>query len=308
MNHLLFVFLLISIVCTGSWIITTVFLYLNSRKSLLIWESLVGFSLALITTGLLLCYYGINCGLRTGNFPAVISFIGTLSIITALPFFTMNYLCVPLKRMQIVLFISVAAVYSSAILLLFSKNSADFNLVGPFGGKVPDSISLVLFIFYGILFYGTLGYCFVLGIIKGRTIGEKSLRRMHFGTFGSALFFLPFLVIFSSLGKQQAAVISLTLMFSAISIINNYFSVLYSSQPVYLKKNELTVSFSERFQISKREKDVLALLLDGLANKEIADKLAISVRTVENHLSSIYQKTETNSRIQVINLIRANSN
>jgi DNA-binding CsgD family transcriptional regulator len=219
----------------------------------------------------------------------------------------MNYLCIPVKRLQVFLFTSIAAVYSSAILLLFAKNSADFNLVGPFGGTAPDSTILVFFIFYGILFYGTLGYNFVLGILKGRTIGEKSLKRMHVGTFGSALFFLPFLIIFSSMGKQQAAVISLTLMFSTISIIHNFFSVLYSKQPVYLKKNELTESFSERFQISKREKDVLTLLLNGLANKEIADKLAISVRTVENHLSSIYQKTETNSRIQVINLIRANS-
>jgi DNA-binding CsgD family transcriptional regulator len=308
MNHLLFLLLLISIVCTGAWITTTIFLYFNSRKSLLIWESLVGFSLASITTGLLLFYYGINCGLQTGIFPTGISFIGTLSIITVLPFFTMNYLCIPVKRRQVFLFVSVALVYSSAIFLLFSKQAMDFKLVGPFGGTAPDSTILVLFVFYGILFYGTLGYNFVLGILKGRTIGEKSLQRMRVGTFGSALFFLPFLVVFSLLGNQQVAVICLALMFSTISIINNYFSILYASQPVYLRKNELTESFSERFEISKREKDVLALLLNGLANKEIADKLAISVRTVENHLSSIYQKTETNSRIQVINLIRANSN
>jgi hypothetical protein len=35
--------------------------------------------------------------------------------------------------------------------------------------------------------------------------------------------------------------------------------------------------------------------------------LVISVRTVENHLSSIYQKTETTGRVQVINLIRVHA-
>jgi DNA-binding CsgD family transcriptional regulator len=180
--------------------------------------------------------------------------------------------------------------------------------VGPFGGTFPDRTTVIFFALYGLLFYGTLGYCFALGVLNGSSIGDKSLRKMRVGNFGSALVFLPFLVIFSILGNQEAAVICLALMFTTISILNNFYSMLYSSQPVYIKNNELTESFSRRFQISKREKDVLESLLAGQANKEIAEKLSISVRTVENHLSSIYQKTETSGRIQVINLIRANSN
>jgi len=43
--------------------------------------------------------------------------------------------------------------------------------------------------------------------------------------------------------------------------------------------------------LSDRETDVLQLLATGLANKEIADKLNISVNTVITHRKNISQKT-----------------
>jgi len=43
--------------------------------------------------------------------------------------------------------------------------------------------------------------------------------------------------------------------------------------------------------LSKREKEVLRLMFDGLTNKEIADKLFISFETVKSHRKNILQKT-----------------
>ena len=42
--------------------------------------------------------------------------------------------------------------------------------------------------------------------------------------------------------------------------------------------------------LSKRERDVLELMSEGLPKKEIAQKLMISYSTVDNHVSHIYQK------------------
>ncbi len=47
--------------------------------------------------------------------------------------------------------------------------------------------------------------------------------------------------------------------------------------------------------LTKREKVILIELLDGLNNKKIADKLSISVRTVECHRGNIYRKLDTHS-------------
>jgi len=48
--------------------------------------------------------------------------------------------------------------------------------------------------------------------------------------------------------------------------------------------------------LTKREIEVQELLSTGLANKDIADKLFISLHTAKNHLHSIYQKLDVDGR------------
>ena len=44
--------------------------------------------------------------------------------------------------------------------------------------------------------------------------------------------------------------------------------------------------------LTDRERDVLALLAEGLIKKEVADRLAISFHTVDSHVRSIYRKLQ----------------
>lgn len=50
--------------------------------------------------------------------------------------------------------------------------------------------------------------------------------------------------------------------------------------------------------LSEREREVLILLAQGLNNKEIAQRLYLSVRTVEGHLANIYGKLGVHSRTE----------
>ena len=52
--------------------------------------------------------------------------------------------------------------------------------------------------------------------------------------------------------------------------------------------------------LTNRELDILQLLKEGLQNKEIADKLFISPKTVDHHISSIFYKLEVNSRAKAV--------
>jgi two-component system, NarL family, response regulator DegU len=52
--------------------------------------------------------------------------------------------------------------------------------------------------------------------------------------------------------------------------------------------------------ISKREEEVLQLIADGLSTPEVAARLYISVKTVKNHLASIYQKLDSRDRTQAV--------
>lgn len=50
--------------------------------------------------------------------------------------------------------------------------------------------------------------------------------------------------------------------------------------------------------LTKRELEVLILVSEGMFNKEIANKLNISERTVKNHISSIFKKIDVADRTQ----------
>lgn len=52
--------------------------------------------------------------------------------------------------------------------------------------------------------------------------------------------------------------------------------------------------------LSRREEEVLELLSQGCANKEIADKLSLSIETVVWHLRHIYAKLHVRSRTQAV--------
>lgn len=56
----------------------------------------------------------------------------------------------------------------------------------------------------------------------------------------------------------------------------------------------------ERFGLSEREAEVIALLSDGLSNKQIAGALAIAEQTVKYHLQSIMKKSGTSSRTELL--------
>lgn len=52
--------------------------------------------------------------------------------------------------------------------------------------------------------------------------------------------------------------------------------------------------------LSERELQVIEWVATGLTNQEIAVKLEISKRTVDNHISNILTKTETDNRVALV--------
>jgi NarL family two-component system response regulator LiaR len=56
------------------------------------------------------------------------------------------------------------------------------------------------------------------------------------------------------------------------------------------------------FDLTKREKEVLELLVDGKSNNEIAILLSISLATVRFHLTNIYTKFGAKNRIEAVTL------
>lgn len=54
--------------------------------------------------------------------------------------------------------------------------------------------------------------------------------------------------------------------------------------------------------LTKRELEVLTLLLDGWRNQDIAERLGLSPNTVKNHVYAVYQKTGAANRVELMGL------
>lgn len=73
------------------------------------------------------------------------------------------------------------------------------------------------------------------------------------------------------------------------------------SSPLVKKLINTTLVRPKSISLTSRQLDLLGLLQDGLDNKAIANRLGISVKTVENNLSRLYQILGVQSRLEAVN-------
>ena len=64
--------------------------------------------------------------------------------------------------------------------------------------------------------------------------------------------------------------------------------------------NDLSNPSADSVQLTERERDILRLIAKEYSNKEMAEKLFISERTVETHRKNIFRKTNTSSLVGLI--------
>lgn len=75
------------------------------------------------------------------------------------------------------------------------------------------------------------------------------------------------------------------------------------SEPVYERKGEINYRLGkDLYGLTEREMEVLALIVDGLTNPQIADKLFISISTTKTHVHSILQKLYVGTRSKAISM------
>jgi two-component system response regulator DctR len=60
-------------------------------------------------------------------------------------------------------------------------------------------------------------------------------------------------------------------------------------------------------ELTDRERDVMRLVIDGKPNKQVANALGISVRTVEVHRARVFDKMNVKSAVELANLLRGQS-
>ncbi len=84
------------------------------------------------------------------------------------------------------------------------------------------------------------------------------------------------------------------------TIVNSFLKSGGAANPTPAQATEVA---SKDYQLTKREIEILQLIYDGTSNKDIADKLGKSVRTIETHRFNIMKKLEVGNVTELLKKI-----
>ena len=93
--------------------------------------------------------------------------------------------------------------------------------------------------------------------------------------------------------------------FSNNSLVDRVEQALAASAEALMKRRAVAARLRRLDQLSKREREVMELVARGLSNKAMADALQLSVRTVEVHRASVYEKLEVQSAVELLNSLNS---
>jgi DNA-binding CsgD family transcriptional regulator len=245
----------------------------------------------------------------------------------------------PAERPRVLMDIGLVAVSVSEILMVFAmlsiyENAREKRIPRPW--RVAFWAGLALFaLVYGLKFslspgrlkaaLGAFYYAvydnvivlevvlLVMLLVKSRKIADPSRARMarSFAVVYLSRYVLPLAVLLlaplvSPLPKafKLPAAMALFMYCSLLPIlwIRFHFRPSSPTGDVRFDGPGWLEEVGARFGISQREREILALLLQGKSHRDIEEKLFISYHTVKNHVYNLYQKLGVRNRYQLFHL------
>lgn len=100
--------------------------------------------------------------------------------------------------------------------------------------------------------------------------------------------------------------VALPSYFLTINIFNLIFVLKYFNTLSFIANNKLTDYFKQKYDMTEKQSEIIELIIKGLTYKEIAKKLFISSKTVDNHVQNIYKKLNVNIKMQLSYFVRSN--
>jgi two-component system, NarL family, nitrate/nitrite response regulator NarL len=126
-------------------------------------------------------------------------------------------------------------------------------------------------------------------VLTGVRDPEMHRRAVHLGAVGILLKDQAGKTLIKAINKVDAGEVWLDRSMTA-SIINDFTHTDKQKNPREAEKIS---------SLTEREREVVALIVEGLASKRIAERLFISEKTVSNHLTAIYSKLGLSTRLEL---------
>ncbi|MFA9466587.1 MAG: LuxR C-terminal-related transcriptional regulator [Velocimicrobium sp.] len=79
-----------------------------------------------------------------------------------------------------------------------------------------------------------------------------------------------------------------------------FYQYYLNHSPSNVLPSQLDDLFIEKYHLTKREKEILVLTLDGVSNNAISDKLSISPHTLKKHMQNLYRKLNVTTKWELL--------
>jgi DNA-binding CsgD family transcriptional regulator len=66
---------------------------------------------------------------------------------------------------------------------------------------------------------------------------------------------------------------------------------------------QMLLKAKERYGLSKRETEIVALIAEGYSNVELAETLFLSINTIKSHINNIFNKLQVNNRTGIVHKV-----
>ncbi len=79
-------------------------------------------------------------------------------------------------------------------------------------------------------------------------------------------------------------------------------SIILNGYMQQLKKGDKNTRAERQSKLSNKEKEILQFLVDGMSSREIAEKLQLSVRTVDNHRANMMRRLHVRNAAELVKM------
>jgi DNA-binding CsgD family transcriptional regulator len=299
MQHLCFLLYILSL-CTGTVAITSSLLfYTQYRRRVVIYFSLLlGMILLLVASKMIVLYQAIAL------FPSM-QLAGSIGLIMEKAAYCLGLAIGPHFAFYLIgLRMTSRKAYIFGLLTVLYAGLTIAELLPAFH-TISEFIRLGAGL---VILFGTYIFLCILGAVRLGTVGDRILGRVMVSFFMLSILLLPFALykyIYQTPFLPYHIENPLSLLL--VTILSIVFAFIFFNKPAFLEKGGLSDYFKKRYNLTDREQEIIAGVLQGLSNVQIGEKMFISTRTVESHLYNIFQKTAIKSRVQLVNLILTNS-
>ncbi len=304
MNDFLFIIYIICFLPGLTSIIFAMIYYIKSRKQPVIYYVII------ISIGTMIMFLLIiNLYFYVSHKKEYDIFFG-FNICLGILLFTILMYLIP-KFIHSFLFIDFNIISQIIIIIsILIINLFDIVIISMKTDRLQDTINNLLYYYANIVpifFYLSMVYSVIIIIIYRKKINNYEIKLFFRGVVVTTFLIIP-IVAFQYINHITNMInIPYILYTEGIHFfIWNCFYIYYIVKIYFYEKlhsEEIINSFVKKYKITKKEKEIILLVKNGLLNKEIAFNLGISEGTVKIHIYNIFQKTNVNTRIDLINLI-----